>query len=217
MTIYVRSREIWATSWCLSAQWCSPRQLQPGLLKQNKKAAEILTKVSWQGLPGDFHLQHTAKPLNSSQMFPRSSQNIVSWPQSLVSFSQETSSVSPKASLACCVYVSLPPFLPFSEQTPQCPCPTLPATGGCSGTVPGRVGKRRWDASLWILFHHPYLTDAWRLWKGIWRILGRVTHGHSGWEKGSRPFPLPWTSVTLWSEPSQSQVLQFLQSHHLGM
>lgn len=24
------------------------------------------------------------------------------------------------------------------------------------------------------------LTDAWRLWKGIWRILGRETHGHSG-------------------------------------
>lgn len=74
-----------------------------------------------------------------------------------MSFSQETFSVSPKASLAWCVYVSLPPFLPFSEQTPQCPCPTLPATGRCSGTVPGRVGKQRWDASLWILFHHLYL------------------------------------------------------------
>lgn len=216
MTIYVRSRELWATSWSLSAQWWSPRKFQPGLVKQNKKAAEILTKVSWQGLPGDFHF--------STQPNLWTLPNV---PQKFIKYSLLTSisSVILSRDLQCvpqsqpslvCVCISAPISAFFRTDT-SVPLPYPARHRLMLRDCAWEGGEAEVGCLLVDSVPPSVLTDAWRLWKGIWRILGRETHGHSGWEKGSRPFPLPWTSVTLWSEPSQSQVLQFLQSHHLGM
>lgn len=215
MTIYVRSRELWATSWSLSAQWWSPRKLQPGLVKQKSSwnpYQSFLARPPW-GFPFTAHSQ-------TSELFP----NV---PQKFTKYSLLTSisSVILSRDLQCVpqsqpdlVYVCISaPISAFFRTDTSVPLPYPARHRQMLRDCAWEGGEAEVGCLLVDSVPPSVLTDAWRLWKGIWRILGRETHGHSGWEKGSRPFPLPWTSVTLWSEPSQSQVLQFLQSHHLGM